>query len=67
MRYRWLPDVNGNDVDFGSFQGRFANPNSNNNWATDGTRQLNVRHYLTPANGYKASQADDLILDGRPI
>jgi len=67
MRYRWLPDVNGNDVDFGEFQSRFASPDSNNNWATDGTRQLNVRHYLTPANEYKASQADNLILDGRPI
>lgn len=66
MRYRWLPDVNGDDVDFPGFS-RMASPNSNNNWATDGSRQLTVRHYLTEGSGYFAREADDLTLDGRAI
>ncbi len=65
MRYRWLPDVNGNDPSFAG--SGFNDPNRNNNWATDGSRQFWVRHYLNESNGFFASEIDGLLLDGTPI
>lgn len=65
MRYRWLADVNGTEPVFPGFN-RMANT-STNNWATDGSRNLDIRHYLTESNGYYAREADGLVLDGRSI
>ncbi len=65
MRYRWLPGVDGVEPVFPGFN-RMAST-STNNWATDGSRNLDIRHYLTEANGYYAREADGLILDGRSI
>ena len=67
LRYRFLPDpVTMEDAYFEN--ANFSNPTSNN-WATSGTRNLEVRVYLDESTGLFGQSTEDAgyVFDGRPI
>ena len=67
LRYRFLPDPN--TLEDAYFENAsFSNPTSNN-WATSGTRNLEVRVYLDEETGLFGPSTEDagFVFDGRPI